>query len=67
MVDNLHRTKEMGIRSRGLLESGDLESYAELMHEHWLNKRCSNKRCSIFCGTFVWRDDLHWPRLCHKS
>jgi D-glycero-alpha-D-manno-heptose-7-phosphate kinase len=39
MVDNLHRTKEMGLRSRGLLESGDLESYAELMHEHWENKR----------------------------
>ncbi|HEV7751709.1 MAG TPA: galactokinase [Baekduia sp.] len=39
MVDNLHRTKEMGHRSRALLESGDLESYAELMHEHWENKR----------------------------
>ncbi len=39
MVENLHRTKEMGLRSRGLLESGDLESYAELMHEHWENKR----------------------------
>jgi D-glycero-alpha-D-manno-heptose-7-phosphate kinase len=39
MVENLHRTKEMGVRSRELLESGDLESYAELMHEHWENKR----------------------------
>jgi D-glycero-alpha-D-manno-heptose-7-phosphate kinase len=39
MVENLHRTKEMGHRSRALLESGDLESYAELMHEHWENKR----------------------------
>jgi D-glycero-alpha-D-manno-heptose-7-phosphate kinase len=39
MVENLHRTKEMGVRSRTLLESGDLESYAELMHEHWENKR----------------------------
>jgi D-glycero-alpha-D-manno-heptose-7-phosphate kinase len=39
MVENLHRTKEMGLRSRDLLESGDLESYAELMHEHWENKR----------------------------
>jgi D-glycero-alpha-D-manno-heptose-7-phosphate kinase len=39
MVANLHRTKEMGVRSRTLLESGDLESYAELMHEHWENKR----------------------------
>jgi D-glycero-alpha-D-manno-heptose-7-phosphate kinase len=39
MVENLHRTKAMGHRSRELLEAGDLESYAELMHEHWENKR----------------------------
>jgi D-glycero-alpha-D-manno-heptose-7-phosphate kinase len=39
MLANLHRTKEMGYTSRDLLLSGDLESYAELMHEHWLNKR----------------------------
>lgn len=39
MIENLHRTKEMGHRSRALLESGDLEAYAELMHEHWENKR----------------------------
>jgi D-glycero-alpha-D-manno-heptose-7-phosphate kinase len=39
MLENLHRTKEMGYRSRELLEAGDLESYGELMHEHWENKR----------------------------
>jgi D-glycero-alpha-D-manno-heptose-7-phosphate kinase len=39
MLANLHRTKEMGVRSQELLLSGDLESYAELMHEHWENKR----------------------------
>jgi D-glycero-alpha-D-manno-heptose-7-phosphate kinase len=39
MVENLNRTKEMGERSGALLESGDMESYAELMHEHWENKR----------------------------
>jgi D-glycero-alpha-D-manno-heptose-7-phosphate kinase len=39
MVENLHRTKEMGQESRRLLESGDVEAYAELMHEHWENKR----------------------------
>lgn len=39
MLQNLHRTKEMGRRSRELLLAGDLFSYAELMHEHWLNKR----------------------------
>jgi D-glycero-alpha-D-manno-heptose-7-phosphate kinase len=39
MIENLHRTKELGLLSRDLLLSGDLSSYAELMHEHWLNKR----------------------------
>jgi D-glycero-alpha-D-manno-heptose-7-phosphate kinase len=39
MVENLHRTKQMGYESRELLESGDFERYAELMHEHWENKR----------------------------
>jgi D-glycero-alpha-D-manno-heptose-7-phosphate kinase len=39
MLENLHRTKAMGYRSRELLESGDLEAYGELMHEHWENKR----------------------------
>ena len=39
MTDNLHRTKELGRRSCELLEAGELEAYAELMHEHWENKR----------------------------
>lgn len=39
MIENLNRTKEMGLLSRDLLLAGDLLSYAELMHEHWLNKR----------------------------
>jgi D-glycero-alpha-D-manno-heptose-7-phosphate kinase len=39
MLENLHRTKELGRKSRELLIEGDLFSYAELMHEHWLNKR----------------------------
>jgi D-glycero-alpha-D-manno-heptose-7-phosphate kinase len=39
MLENMHRTKEMGLLSRELLLAGDLFAYAELMHEHWLNKR----------------------------
>jgi D-glycero-alpha-D-manno-heptose-7-phosphate kinase len=39
MLENLHRTKELGMRSRDLLVAGDLDAYAALMHEHWLNKR----------------------------
>jgi D-glycero-alpha-D-manno-heptose-7-phosphate kinase len=39
MLENLHTTKEIGYRSLELLRAGDLDSYAELMHEHWENKR----------------------------
>ena len=39
MIENLHRTKEIGRRGRELLEEGDLKGYAELMHEHWEHKR----------------------------
>lgn len=39
MIENLHRTKEMGLHSRELLLDGDLEAYAGLMHEHWEVKR----------------------------
>jgi D-glycero-alpha-D-manno-heptose-7-phosphate kinase len=39
MLENLHHTKELGRRSCELLQTGDLEGYAELMHEHWQHKR----------------------------
>jgi D-glycero-alpha-D-manno-heptose-7-phosphate kinase len=39
MIENMHRTKAMGLQARDLLLAGDLFAYAELMHEHWLNKR----------------------------
>jgi D-glycero-alpha-D-manno-heptose-7-phosphate kinase len=39
MIENLHRTKDLGRRIHELLGGGDLEGYAELMHEHWQHKR----------------------------
>jgi D-glycero-alpha-D-manno-heptose-7-phosphate kinase len=39
MMENLHRTKELGRRIHELLGEGELEGYAELMHEHWEHKR----------------------------
>jgi D-glycero-alpha-D-manno-heptose-7-phosphate kinase len=39
MLTNLHHTKEIGYETRRLLEAGDMEGFAELMHEHWVNKR----------------------------
>ena len=39
MLDNLHRTKEIGYQSREALQTGDLRRFAELMHVHWELKR----------------------------
>jgi D-glycero-alpha-D-manno-heptose-7-phosphate kinase len=39
MIENLHRTKDLGLRSLVCLEAGDTPSFAALMHEHWLGKR----------------------------
>ncbi|MFL5836848.1 MAG: galactokinase, partial [Solirubrobacteraceae bacterium] len=39
MLANLDRTKQIGVESKQLLEAGDLERYAVLMHEHWETKR----------------------------
>lgn len=39
MIDNLHRTKELGQKSLSCLESGDTAGFASLMHEHWVGKR----------------------------
>lgn len=39
MLLNLHYTKELGLRSKKALESGNTAEFGELLHEHWLNKR----------------------------
>jgi D-glycero-alpha-D-manno-heptose-7-phosphate kinase len=39
MLTNLDRTKELGFRARDLLMAGDLEMFANEMHEHWENKQ----------------------------
>jgi D-glycero-alpha-D-manno-heptose-7-phosphate kinase len=39
MVDNLHYVKQLGVRTRQVLEEGKPESFGEIMHEHWEHKR----------------------------
>lgn len=46
MIENLHRTKELGYRSLACLESGDTPGFAALMHEHWLGKRARSSGMS---------------------
>lgn len=39
MIQNLHRTKDIGLQTRKYLESGNVDMLGELMHEHWENKK----------------------------
>lgn len=39
MIDNLHYVKELGVRSRVALETGDVATFGAIMHEHWERKR----------------------------
>ena len=39
MLRNLHYVKELGLRSRRVLESGDPAELGALMHEHWEHKK----------------------------
>ena len=46
MVENLHFIKEIGIKIKEQLESGDVFGYAQSMHEHWLHKKQRSKGIS---------------------
>jgi D-glycero-alpha-D-manno-heptose-7-phosphate kinase len=39
MLDNLHFTKGLGLRSKDALINGDTRKFGELMHEHWEHKK----------------------------
>jgi D-glycero-alpha-D-manno-heptose-7-phosphate kinase len=38
-VERMHRIKQLGHDTHRLLERGEIDSYGELLHEHWTNKR----------------------------
>jgi D-glycero-alpha-D-manno-heptose-7-phosphate kinase len=46
MIENLHFIKELGYKSRGALEAGDLEEFARLMDVHWRHKQKRTKGIS---------------------
>jgi D-glycero-alpha-D-manno-heptose-7-phosphate kinase len=46
MLRNLHYVKELGIRSRAALESGNLVQFGEIMNEHWEHKKQRSDRMS---------------------
>ena len=39
MLENLHFTKELGLRSKEALLAADIYKFGELMHEHWEHKK----------------------------
>ncbi len=40
MLESLHFTKQLGQEIKTTLESGKIEQFGSLMHEHWMRKRC---------------------------
>lgn len=43
MIDHLHQIRQFGYESKIALESGDLRTFAEIMHEHWQRKKYRSK------------------------
>ena len=39
MIHNLHDIKEMGLKTRAVLEAGDLKAFADIMNDHWARKK----------------------------
>jgi D-glycero-alpha-D-manno-heptose-7-phosphate kinase len=50
MVENLHFTKDIGLRSKAALLQGDTKRFGELMHEHWEHKK---SRTTGMTNTFI--------------
>ena len=38
-VERMHRIKQLGKETQRILTHGNIDSYGELLHEHWMNKR----------------------------
>lgn len=54
MLENLHFTKELGLRSKEALLTADTYKFGELMHEHWEHKK---SRSSGMSNDFI--DDAY--------
>ena len=60
MIENLHRVKEIGLRSRAALEKGDLGAFAALLDEQWKAKLERSK-------SMVNGDIARWFRLAREN
>ena len=43
MINNLHLTKILGLKTKEALERNDIELFGKLMHEHWEHKKKRSK------------------------
>jgi D-glycero-alpha-D-manno-heptose-7-phosphate kinase len=62
MVENLHFTKDLGLRSKAALVQGDTRKFGDLMHEHWEHKK---SRSSGMTSDFI--DDAYSQALRHGA
>jgi D-glycero-alpha-D-manno-heptose-7-phosphate kinase len=46
VIDSLHHIKELGLRSKAVLEAGDLAGFGKLMDEQWESKRTRSQSAS---------------------
>ena len=46
VIDNLHKIKEIGLQTRKVLESGNVDEFGELLHVHWETKRKRSQKMS---------------------
>jgi D-glycero-alpha-D-manno-heptose-7-phosphate kinase len=60
MIANLHAIKQIGYESKATLESGRLDAYGELMHEHWERKR---RRSAMISNPQV----DHWYEVARRN
>ena len=45
-LDSMHRIKEIGVKVKHALESGNLSQFGRLQHEHWLAKKSTSSKIS---------------------
>lgn len=39
VINRLHKIKDIGLQTRKLFESGKIDEFGEILHEHWLTKK----------------------------
>jgi D-glycero-alpha-D-manno-heptose-7-phosphate kinase len=46
VLESLHKTKEIGLTIKEILQKGDLTRLGPLLDEHWQNKKCRSNKIS---------------------